>query len=272
MVEGRDFRLDFSSGFDVGYKAAATNLSDVAAMGAQPVALVVALLITRETKLSWLEDFAKGLQSALDELAPSAAVVGGDLALADQIVVAVTAHGDLLNKKPILRSGAKPGEVLAVAGTLGKAAAGLSLLLHEDKSLAASYPELVQVQLRPRPPIATAVSAAASAMLDISDSLALDANRLAGASNVSLKINSSDLQGYVAVLEQAAQSVSARDGKNLDPMSWVLFGGEDHGFLASFSKGSVPAGFKAIGSVEAGSGVYLDSEPLAAKGWDSVSS
>jgi thiamine-monophosphate kinase len=272
MVEGRDFRLDFSSGFDVGYKAAATNLSDVAAMGAQPVALVVALLITRDTKLSWLEDFAKGLQSALDELAPSAAVVGGDLALADQIVVAVTAHGDLLNQKPILRSGARPGEVLAVAGTLGKAAAGLSLLLHEDKSLAASYPELVQVQLRPRPPIATAVSAGASAMLDISDSLALDANRLASASNVSLRINSSDLQGYVAVLEQAAQSVSARDGKNLDPISWVLFGGEDHGFLASFPKGSVPAGFKAIGSVEAGSGVHLDSEPLAAKGWDSVSS
>jgi thiamine-monophosphate kinase len=194
------------------------------------------------------------------------------LALADQIVVAVTAHGDLLNQKPILRSGAKPGEVLAVAGTLGKAAAGLSLLLHEDKSLAASYPELVQVQLRPRPPIATAVSAGASAMLDISDSLALDANRLASASNVSLRINSSDLQGYVAVLEQSAQSLSARDGKNLDPISWVLFGGEDHGFLASFPKGSLPAGFKAIGSVEAGSGVYLDSEPLAAKGWDSVSS
>ncbi len=187
-------------------------------------------------------------------------------------MVSVTAHGDLLNQKPILRSGAKPGEVLAVAGTLGKAAAGLSLLLHEDRSLAASYPELVQVQLRPKPPISTAISATASAMLDISDSLALDANRLANASNVLLRINSSDLQGYVAVLEQAAQSISSRDAKALDPMSWILFGGEDHSFLASFPKGSVPAGFRKIGTVEEGSGVYLDSEPLDAKGWDSVSS
>ncbi len=272
MVEGRDFRSDFSTGYDIGYKAAATNLSDVAAMGAQPISLVVALLITRETKLSWLEDFAKGLQAALDELAPSAAVVGGDLALADQIVVAVTAHGDLQTQKPILRSGAQPGDVLAVAGTLGKAAAGLSLLLHDDKSLAASYPELVAVQLRPKPPISLAVGSTAKSMLDISDSLALDANRLAAASNVLLRINRLDLHGYSAVLEQAAQSISARDVKTVDPLDWVLYGGEDHGFLATFSPDSVPMGFRKIGAVEVGSGVYLDSEPLAPRGWDSVSS
>ncbi len=272
MVEGRDFRSDFSKGYDIGYKAAATNLSDVAAMGAQPISLVVALLITRETKLSWLEDFAKGLQAALDELAPSAAVVGGDLALADQIVVAVTAHGDLQTQKPILRSGAQPGDVLAVAGTLGKAAAGLSLLLHDDKSLAASYPELVAVQLRPKPPISLAVGSTAKSMLDISDSLALDANRLASASNVLLRINRLDLHGYSAVLEQAAQSISARDVKTVDPLDWVLYGGEDHGFLATFSPDSVPMGFRKIGAVEVGSGVYLDSEPLAPRGWDSVSS
>lgn len=272
MVEGRDFRLDLSSGFDIGYKAAATNLSDVAAMGAQPVSLVVALLVTKATKLSWLEDFAKGLQAALDELAPSAAVVGGDLALADQIVVAVTAHGDLQNKKPILRSGAKPGDVLAVAGTLGKAAAGLSLLLEEDESLSASYPELVEVQRRPKPPISLAVGCSATAMLDISDSLALDANRLAEASNVSLRISSSDLQGYVAVLEQAAQSISARTGKSLSPMDWVLYGGEDHGFLACFPADAVPIGYRKIGSVESGSGVCLDNEILQPRGWDSVSS
>lgn len=272
MVEGRDFRLDFSSGFDIGYKAAATNLSDVAAMGAQPISLVVALLITRETKLSWLEDFAKGLQSALDELAPAAAIVGGDLALADQIVVAVTAHGDLQGRQPILRSRAQPGDALAVAGTLGKAAAGLALLLQNDKSLAASYPELVAVQLRPKPPISLAIGSSATAMLDISDSLALDANRLANASKVALRINSSDLQGYKAVLEQAAQSIGSRDGKQSDPMDWVLFGGEDHGFLATFPADSVPTGFRRIGVVQEGHGVYLDAEPLAAKGWDSVNS
>ena len=273
MVEDRDFRLTFSSGFDLGFKAAATNIADVAAMGAQPISLVVALLIKSDTKVSWLEDFAKGLQAALDELAPSAAIVGGDLAIADQLVIAVTAHGDLQGRSPILRSGAKPGDQLAVTGTLGKAAAGLALLLHEDHTLAASYPELVSVQLRPTPPISlVSRDISATAMLDISDSLALDANRLADASKVSIRISKKDLLGYVAVLEQAAQSISSRDGKAVDPMDWILYGGEDHSFLASFPAGQVPAGFRVIGSVEAGSGVYLDDAPLAAKGWDSVSS
>jgi thiamine-monophosphate kinase len=273
MVEGRDFRLDFSSGFDLGYKAVATNIADVAAMGAQPISLVVALLIKADTKVSWLEDFAKGLQVALDELAPTAAIVGGDLAIADQIVVAVTAHGDLQGKSPILRSGAKPGDQLAVAGTLGKAAAGLQLLLHADQTLAASYPELVDTQLRPTPPVALAISAiSASAMLDISDSLALDAHRLASSAGVMIRINKKDLLGYVAVLEQAAQSIAARDGSVVDPLDWVLFGGEDHSFLASFPPGKAPAGFRVIGSIEAGSGVFLDDLPLLAEGWDSVSS
>lgn len=272
MVEGRDFRLDFSNGFDIGFKAAATNLADVAAMGARPNSLVVALLIKKDTKISWLEDFARGLQAAIDQLAPSAAVVGGDLSLADQVVVAVTAHGELIRKEPVLRSGAKPGDQLAVAGTLGKAAAGLDLLLHSDKTLAASYPELVGVQLRPIPPISTATQAEASSMMDISDSLALDAHRLAKASGVQLRINKADLLGYVAVLEQAALSINARDGRQVDPLDWVLFGGEDHGFLASFSPGKLPAGFRKIGEVSAGSGVLLDDTELPARGWDSVSS
>lgn len=271
MVEGRDFRLEFSSGFDLGYKAVATNLADVAAMGAQPISLVVALLIKPDTKVSWLEDFAKGLQAALDELAPSAAIVGGDLAIANQVVVAVTAHGDLQGKPPVLRTGAKPGDQLAVAGTLGKAAAGLQLILHPDQTLAASYPELVGTQLRPTPPVALALSASfASAMMDVSDSLALDAHRLAEASGVMIRINKKDLLGYVAVLEQAAQSITARDGSVVDPLDWVLFGGEDHSFLASFPAGEVPKGFRVIGSIEAGSGVFLDELSLPAQGWDSV--
>jgi len=117
MVEGRDFRQDYSSGFDVGYKAASSNMADVVAMGAKPIALVVTLMVTQTTKISWLEDFAKGLQAALDELSPTAAIVGGDLALADQIVISVTAHGDLEGRSPILRSGAKVSDELAVAGT-----------------------------------------------------------------------------------------------------------------------------------------------------------
>jgi len=273
MVEGRDFRQEYSSGFDLGYKAVSTNLADVAAMGAMPISLVVTLMLTKDTKISWLEDFAKGLQSALDELAPSAAIVGGDLALADQIVITVTAHGDLQGRKPILRSGASAGDDLAVAGTLGKAACGLALLEHSDRSLAASYPELVSVQLKPTPPIQLATSATeATAMLDISDSLAMDANRLAKASGVCLKIRSSELAGYQAVLEQAYQSILSRGDTKHSPATWVLYGGEDHGFLATFPKGQVPVGFRVIGEVSTGTGVYLDDQILEGKGWDSISS
>jgi thiamine-monophosphate kinase len=273
MVEGRDFRQDYSSGFDVGYKAASSNLADVAAMRAKPIALVVTLMVTQTTKISWLEDFAKGLQAALDELSPTAAIVGGDLALADQIVISVTAHGDLEGRRPILRSGANVSDELAVAGTLGKASCGLALLQHPDKSLAASYPELVSVQLRPTPPIQLAVSATnATSMLDISDSLAMDANRLAKASGVCLRIDSSKLAGYQAVLEQAYQSILSRGQTTHSPESWVLYGGEDHGFLATFPKGTAPVGFRVIGEVVAGSGVYLDEKVLEGRGWDSISS
>ncbi len=272
MVENRDFRNEFSSGFDLGFKACTTNLADVVAMGAKPISLVVALLVTKSTKVSWLEDFARGMQAAIDELAPSAEVVGGDLAAGDQIVISVTAHGDLEGRAPILRSGAKPGDVIAVAGTLGKAACGLALLTHADKSLAGSYPELVDVQLRPKPVLLTALQASsANAMMDISDSLALDAHRMAKASGVQINLRKSDLIGYVAVLEQAAQSLTSR-GSEVDPMDWVLYGGEDHGFLASFPKGQLPVGFRAIGEVVSGSGVMLDGQELEAKGWDSVSS
>lgn len=270
MVEGKDFRLDFSSGADLGYKAVASNLADVAAMGATPTALVVAVVLPPATKLSWLEDFAKGLQLAIDELCPSAEVVGGDIATGDQMVIAVTATGDLEGREAVLRSGATPGDLVCVAGTLGKAAAGLDLLLSPDSSLAASYPELVGIQLRPQPPLELVIASdGITAMMDISDSLALDSSRLASASDVKLELDSKSLLGYQAVLEQAAQSLNSR-GTERGPMDWVLFGGEDHSFLTTF-RSTPPKGFKQIGIVSPGSGVYLDGEPLEPRGWDSLS-
>lgn len=276
LVQDHDFRLDFSSGFDLGFKAVASNISDVVAMGARPIALTVAMVVTNKTRQSWLEDFARGLQAGLDELAPTAEIVGGDLASGNQIVIAVAAHGELI-AEPILRSGAKPGDQVAICGTLGKAAAGLDLLLHEDKTLAASYPELVEAQLRPTPPVALALSAAtmATAMMDISDSLALDANRMARASKVAINLHISKLFGYQAVLELAAQSINSRGGNQFSELDWVLFGGEDHSFLTTFPHDQeIPKGFKVVGEVlEADEPMaLLDGEPLEAKGWDSVRS
>jgi thiamine-monophosphate kinase len=269
MIEGHDFKLEWSTGFDLGYKAVATNVSDVAAMGARPTALVVAIALPSTTNISWLEAFADGLNVAITELAPGAEVVGGDIANSNLVFVSVTAHGDLDGREPVLRSGAKVGDVLAVAGTLGRAAAGLALL-QSDTDAKSAFDDLVAVQLRPQPPVASGVAASlagATSMLDISDGLARDAHRIAKASGVTLQINSKDLQGFEAGVEQAAMrlAVSASD--------WVRFGGEDHSLLATFPEGVViPREFKPIGLVveQTDHLVTLDGIELQQNGWDSI--
>ena len=270
MVEGHDFRRDWSSGFDLGWKAVASNLADVAAMGARPIALTVALVAPSDTQVSWLEAFADGLKAGCEALSPGCGVVGGDLAAGAQIVIAVTAHGSLEGRTPVLRSGAKIGDIVAVAGTLGRAAAGLALLQSGNAGAISAYDDLVNTQLRPNPPIASGIEAAvagATSMLDLSDGLARDAARIARASGVSLSIDEKQLQGFEAVLELAAQAIDA------DAKIWVIGGGEDHSLLATFDpKSQIPRSFKPIGLViEAGAAaVLLGGQPLKEQGWDSV--
>jgi thiamine-monophosphate kinase len=262
MIHGPDFRLAWSSPFDLGWKAAATNLSDVAAMGAAPTALVVALAVPAAVELKFLERFADGLRAACEDLAPGCGVVGGDLSVSDTLTVAVTAFGDLGGRAPVLRSGARAGDLVAVSGGLGLAAAGLRLLFTEavgaDGSpdaaraaeLAAREPERIAAQLRPRPPVADgplAAEAGATAMLDISDGLALDARRVALASGVGIDL--------------ARSAVGSHD---------ALTGGEDHALLATFPPGTaLPGGFRRIGGVVEGNGVLVDGRPYDERGgWD----
>jgi len=269
MIEDHDFRLDWSTGFDLGFKAVASNVADVAAMGAVPIALTVAIALPGSTDIKFLEDFADGLNAGIDALAPGAAVVGGDLASSEKVFISVTAHGELNGLAPVLRSGAKVGDIVAVAGTLGRAAAGLALLQSDTDAKSAFY-DLVNIQLRPQPPITAGVianKAGATSMLDVSDGLAKDATRIAKASGVTLKIDSSALLGFIAVLEQAAMRL------DLDAKNWVLFGGEDHSLLATFPQGvEIPREFKPIGTVIAKRDelVLLDELELQANGWDSV--
>lgn len=270
LVEDHDFKLDWSSGFDLGWKAVASNLADIAAMGARPTALVVAVTAPAETLVSWLESFADGLAQACNQLAPGCGIVGGDLAASNQVMISVAAHGTLEGREPVLRTGAKVGDIVAVAGTLGRAAAGLALLKSENTDAISAYDNWVNLQLRPNPPIASGVSAAiakASSMLDISDGLAKDAGRIAKASAVSIQIDPLMLQGFEAVLEEAARAISSSES------DWVLFGGEDHALLATFPKDAeIPREFKPIGVVleESDVPVYLGANPLPEKGWDSV--
>lgn len=286
MFQGSDFLTEWSTPFDLGWKAIASNAADIAAMGATPIAFTVALALPSDSPVRWLHEFARGLQEAIEALCPGAEVVGGDLAANDQVMISVTATGQLAGRSPVLRSAAEPGHVVAMAGTLGKAAAGLSLLRRGEAQLIDSYAELVAVQLRPQPPIAfgsVAADGAASAMLDVSDGLLLDADRIACASGVQIRLDSIQLEGYQAVLELAAQSL----GNAELAREWVMTGGEDHGLLATFpAAATLPRGFKRIGEVVAVNegeqpGVQLwrgdvridlgqDATGVHSLGWDSV--
>lgn len=262
MVHGPDFRLAWSTPHDLGWKAAATNLSDVAAMGARPTALVVAVAAPPDTPAEFLEHLADGLREACAELAPGCGVVGGDLSVSATLVIAVTAFGDLEGRDAVLRSGARPGDVVAVSGALGLAAEGLALLFEQgvdgdgvpDAGRALVLRNVnrasIEAQLTPRPPLADGIAAAlagATAMLDLSDGLAIDARRLADASGVALDLVASAIGSPVA-----------------------LTGGEDHALLATFPTGvALPGGFRRIGEVRAGSGLLVDGREYTQRGgWD----
>jgi thiamine-monophosphate kinase len=260
MIHGPDFRLAWSSAHDLGWKAAASNLSDVAAMGAVPTGMVIALAAPAETLVSFLEQYADGLRDGCAAMAPGCGVVGGDLSVSSTLTIAVTAFGDLEGRSPVLRSGARVGDVVAVSGVLGAAAEGIRLLFSEavvdgtpDAELAmtlrAVHPEIA-AQLAPTPPIADgrrAALAGATAMIDLSDGLALDARRVANASSVAFEIS--------------LAAVGSRE---------ALVGGEDHSLLATFPTGtSLPGAFRAIGTVVEGIGLLVDGEPFEARGgWD----
>ncbi|MBN9240293.1 MAG: thiamine-phosphate kinase [Micrococcales bacterium 70-64] len=259
MIHGPDFRLAWSSPHDLGWKAAATNLSDIAAMGAVPTALVVAIAAPAETDIGFLEAFADGLRDCCAALAPGCGVVGGDLSVSGTLTIAVTAFGDLEGRDPVLRSGARVGDVVAVSGELGAAGTGLALLFasapEPDAAAAAAlrieHPRALAAQLTPRPPIAdgrAAAIAGATSMLDLSDGLAIDARRIAAASGVGLDLRSDALG-------------------DLGP---ALDGGEDHSLLATFPPGTaLPGGFRPLGAVVAGEGVLVDGVPYERpSGWD----
>lgn len=279
QVQDQDFRLLWnngyrSTGFDVGWKAAAQNLSDINAMGATATSMVVSLTLPPATPVSWVEDLADGLTAGIRELgAANCSVAGGDLGRGRELSVTVAVLGTLAGGAAVLRSGARPGDVLALAGTVGRAAAGLALLESEADvdSLKPEQRELLDVQCRPRPPLSAgplARAAGATAMLDISDGLIRDGSRLARASNAVLDLDGDALKRLGKALEPAS------DLLRMDPLPWVLGGGEDHGLLATFPPGvQLPPGFTAIGSVQApgtneSPGVKIAGQAAGTGGWD----
>src|SRR4051794_4980932 len=264
VVLGRDWLDAWSSGADIGHKVVSQNLADVAAMGARPTGVLLTLVADPDLALEWVLDHVRGVAEAC--VAADVAVLGGDLssAPAGVVMVSVTALGRL-DGEPVLRSGARVGDVLAVHGSLGLADAGLRLL---QAGSVERHPLAVQRQRRPEPPLAAGRQAAASgatAMLDLSDGLLRDGGRIARASHVVIDLDLQALAPDVQALTDALGAETALD--------CVLAGGEEHSLLATFPAALLPTGWRAIGSVRApggaeSAGILVGGRVVAHRGWD----
>jgi thiamine-monophosphate kinase len=260
LVEGRHFRRDWSTAADIGHRAAAANLADIVAMGAEPTALLVAFCAPADLDIGWAEELAAGLS---DEAAlVGAAVVGGDMSSSPTLTVAVTALGDLGGRPPVLRSGAHPGDVLALSGRTGHAAAGYTILSRGFRT-----PKLlVDAYRRPEVPYSAgprAAAAGATSMIDISDGLLQDLGHVAAASLVAIDVHTAAFAVPPAMRDAAT-------ALGVDPYQWLLAGGEDHALAATFPPGTaLPEGWQEIGTVHDGAGVTVDRKPWSgATGWD----
>ena len=265
LVEGRHFRLDWSTPHDVGRKAIAQNAADIEARGAVATAFVVALGAPGGT----LGDDALRLSDGMWEEASifGASIVGGDLVAAPQWVISVTALGDLGGRAPVPLSGARPGDTVAVVGGLGRSAAGYGLWLNDIQDDRRDSVELRRSHLVPTVPYGQGRKAAdghATAMTDVSDGLVADLGHIAEASGVGIDLSRAALAADRDALANAAEVTGE------DPWAWVLGGGEDHALVAAFP-GAVPAGWRRIGTVVAGSSCVLvdGAGPTGSAGWKS---
>lgn len=275
MVRGRDWKDSWSSPHDVAVKAVTQNAADIAAMGAVTRSLLVTLMADPATPLAWVLGFAQSLGEQANALGFS--VAGGDLSSAplETLVISITALGDLEGRSPVRRSGARPGDTVAVAGSLGHSAAGF-LVLESDAAFTstaaveqaiAAQPDAIRARclahhLRPMAPLdqgPAAARAGATAMMDISDGLLRDGTRLAAASGVRLGLDGAALAADVDQLVALVGSDRAAE--------CVLAGGEEHSLLATFPA-APPHGWRRVGTVGEGSGVTLDGVPQAPRGWD----
>ncbi len=258
LVEGVHFRRDWVPAERLGHRAVAVSLADVEAMGADPVAVLVGLSLPADLEAAWVAELSRGIKAEC-ELA-GASLIGGDITRSRDVTLAMTVIGELRGRAPVLRSGAQPGDVVAVRGRLGWAAGGLQVLKRGFRSPRA----LVEAYQCPEVPYgagAEAATAGATAMIDVSDGLLADLGHISSASEVAIDLDS----GRFEIPDPLNAVAQATGG---DPLTFVLTGGEDHALAATFPFGSVPPEWRVIGTVGEGLGVTVDGEPWAGPaGW-----
>ena len=248
------FKTEWSSAFDIGRKITAANIADVLSMGARCDYLVAAVSLTGEEELAWIENLARGMKDEADKA--GAVIVGGDIARSPMITIAMTAIGH--TAQPILRHGACVGDDIFISSLTGWSAAGLELLTREisvnsaeaDRALSEFSAPTLDYELD---------FGRATSMADVSDSLLVQAEQMARASDCSFNF-SKELIAQSAEfkeLEVLAQEIGT------DIWSWVFAGGEDHVFLAT---GKDLPGIR-IGSVSEGSGITGIEMKMAPVSW-----
>lgn len=268
MNEGHHFLRRWPSGvadtgYSTGWKLAAQNLSDMNAMGADPSAVSVSLAMPKTTPVAWVANFGRGIANACRFLGAQQTVIsGGDLTRADTIATAITATASLPGPAVLRTAGSDvEGFLLIHRGNVGTSGAGLAIAAAKEIRRL-SRPELraVRLFLRPRPPLGEGpkVAGKVAAMMDVSDSILTDADRLATANGLYAHID----EDWVQRAAQPLASIGPRFG--IDPTTWVLTGGEDYGLLGVLDPDrQVPAGWDVIGHLTA---VPQDRPEIT--GWD----
>ncbi len=215
MVEGVHFRTDLTTPRDLGYKAIAVNVSDVAAMAASPRFALCALTLSTSIDAAWVVELAGGMRECCDEFALS--LVGGNLSGGEEVSIVVTVTGEVVPGRAVRRSGARPGDRLVVTGSLGGSAAGLRVA--SARSWSDEERDAIRRYMRPTPRVGEAgvlASRGVSSMMDISDGLALDLSRLCRASGTGARVELARIPAHPAAT----------------PVE-VLGGGEDYELLAT---------------------------------------
>jgi thiamine-monophosphate kinase len=215
MVEGVHFRNDLTTPRDLGYKAIAVNVSDVAAMAASPRFARCALTLSTSVDAAWVVELAGGMRECCDEFALS--LVGGNLSGGEEVSIVVTVTGEVVPGRAVRRSGARPGDRLVVTGSLGGSAAGLRVA--SARSWSEEERDAIRRYMRPTPRVGEAgvlASHGVSSMMDISDGLALDLSRLCRASGTGARVELARIPAHRAATPAEA-----------------LGGGEDYELLAT---------------------------------------
>lgn len=278
FLEGTHFRRAYFEPGEIGHKALAVNISDLAAMGARPVAFQLALGLPEWTDMPWLEQFLRGMAALADS--EGIALSGGDLSLASSLQIAITVFGQRQDSCNLLaRGGSMPGDAIFIVGKLGLARTGLNEMELCGRDALRDWPEACAALLAPKPQTAAglmlaraAYNARPPALMDVSDGLGRDLPRLLGHTG-----NKTGLGAWLNPPQAVLQTEVKRHAEDLglDPWIETYLGGEDYALLGACASDMVGAlhaaipGFCRIGEVTDTGRIYLwDHDMTGFSGFD----